>query len=216
MKVQYRQFQDETNLPLIRAGVDLLGQGDLTVRDADCLNSFNGAIDWKQVSSETGVQGSEIVFCVDDSRLIVSLLETDNQGKLGCHELEVKATTPDFCNPLSGLLHTVLAPAFTPGLVGVDWEDVKVVLRSGRQGQLALVAGNLESAIADAINHCSDRLVRGVLAVIFLPEEQFSLPLYREATRLLQGQFGPSVTTLVAAPVLTQGELMFGLLVVYD
>jgi hypothetical protein len=221
VKIQYRQFEDETNLPLIRAGVDLLGQVDLPVQDTDCLNSFSSAIDWKQVSSQAGVQNSEVIFGVNDSGMLtVSLREASQQGGLACHELEVETITPVGCSSLSGLIHTVMSPSFTPGFVGTDWEDVKLVLRSGRQARLVMALGSADSNLLEVTRQAKagqGRKVQGLLLVMFIREVEFALSIYSQAARVLGSEFDSNGLSLIAVPAITDlPEPMLGLLAVYD
>jgi hypothetical protein len=204
MKVQYQQFEDQADLPLIRAGVDLLGQADLPVQDVQCLSSFNGAVDWKQVSSQAGVQGSEVIFGVNDSGMLtVSLRETSQQGGLACHELEVETITPVGCSSLSGLIHTVMSPAFTPGFVGTDWEDVKLVLRSGRQARLVMAFGGADSNLLEVTRQAKagqGRKVQGLLLVMFIRDVEFALSIYSQAAQVLGSEFDSNGLTLIAVP----------------
>lgn len=221
MKVQYQQFEDQADLPLVRAGVNLLGQANLKAQDTDCLNSFNGEVDWKQVSGQAGVQGSEVIFGVNDSGMLtVSLLETSQQGGLACHELEVETITPIGCSSLSGLIHTVMSPSFTPGFVGTDWEDVKLVLRSGRQARLVMAFGSADSNLLEVTRQAKagqGRNVRGLLLVMFIRDVEFALSIYSQAAQVLRSEFDSNGLTLIAVPAITDlPEPMLGLLAVYD
>jgi len=221
VKVQYRQFADQAGLPLIRAGVDLLGQTNLEAQDADCLSSFNGVVDWKQISSQAGVQGSEVIRGVSDSGVLtVSLVEVNEQGGLSCHELEVEGTVPDGYSSLSCLIHVVMSPSFVPEYIGIDWEDAKEILRSGRNARLALAQGDVGSSlleVAKRVKADRRRSIHGSILVIFYRDDEFSLSSYKEARRLLKDEFDCSGHSLIAAPVVTnQPEPMLGLLAVYD
>lgn len=219
MKVQYKLFEDQADLPLIRAGVDLRGQADLPVQDVQCLSSFNGEVDWKQVSGQAGMQGSEVIFGVSDSgTLVISLLETSQQGGLACHELEVETITPVGCSSLSGLIHTVMSPSFTPGFVGTDWEDVKLVLRSGRQARLVMAFGSADPNLLEVTRQAKagqGRKVQGLLLVIFI--RKFALSILGQAARVLESEFDCNGLALIAGPAITDlPEPMLGLLAVYE
>ena len=221
MKVQYKLFEDQADLPLIRAGVDLRGQADLPVQDVQCLSSFNGAVDWKQVSSQAGVENSEVIFGVSDSGMLtVSLLETSQQGGLACHELEVETITPVGCSSLPELIHTVMSPSFTPGFVGTDWEDVKLVLRSGRQARLVMAFGSADPNLLEVTRQAKagqGRKVRGLLLVVFIRDVEFALSIYSQAARVLESEFDCNGLALIAGPAITDlPEPMLGLLAVYE
>lgn len=219
MKVQYKLFEDQADLPLIRAGVDLRGQADLPVQDVQCLSSFNGEVDWKQVSGQAGMQGSEVIFGASDSgTLVISLREASQQGGLACHELEVETITPVGCSSLSGLIHTVMSPSFTPGFVGIDWEDVKLVLRSGRQARLVMALGIADSNLLEVTRQAKAgqaRKVQGLLLVIFI--RKFALSILGQAARVLESEFDCNGLALIAGPAITDlPEPMLGLLAVYE
>lgn len=219
MRIQYRQYAShyQEDFPLIRAGVDLLGQADLSDQDAECLSSFNGVIDWKMVSSEAGLQGSEIVFGMDSGEIFIALCETDEQGRPACHQLEVEAVVPEGFSTLSCLIHTIMSPSFTPEYIGIDWRDVKAILRSGRKASLVLAKGGEDSVLMEMI-----RLIRanqggriqGSILVFF--RESLSLSSFKQANRLLNTEFDcKGLTRLVVPEITDQPEPMLALVVIH-
>jgi hypothetical protein len=226
MKINYKQHEDRTGLPLVKAGIDVLEIGrSLSATDLLALSSFSGAIDWKMVTSEAGTQGSEILFLVGDmdpSSVVVGLRKSDTGP--AWHYLDVKVLTPAFCSPLSSSIHTVLAPAFAPGFVGIDWNDFKGELRKGDKALLAMVQGEPQSAMREAHDLVDVRLTdlglkspaKAILASLFIPECGFDLVLYREAASLLTGMSNREQSVLISAPLITDQSSMVALLVIYD
>jgi hypothetical protein len=226
MKINYKQHEDRTGLPLVKAGIHILEIGrSLSESDLLTLSSFNGAVDWKRVSSEAGLQGSEIIFAMDDldsSDVDLTLRKSDT-GR-AWHNVDVEVLTPAFCSPLSSSIHTVLAPAFAPGFVGTDWDDIKAALRRGDKGFLALVQGEPEGAMRKANDLIAARLsgigvdgsVKAVLASLFLSESGFDLTLYRQAAGLLKGMYSGEQSALISVPIISDESPMVALLIVYD
>jgi hypothetical protein len=226
MKINYKQHEERTGLPLVKASIDILEIGRLlSATDLLTLSSFNDAIDWKMVASKAGIQDSEIIFMVGDmdpSSVVVGLRKNDTGP--AWHYLDVESLTPAFCSPLSSSIHTVLAPAFAPGFVGTDWDDIKAALHRGDKGLLALVQGEPEGAMREAHDLIAARLsglgvegsVKAVLASLFLPENGFDLTLYRQAAGLLKGMSSGEQSALISVPIFSDQSPMVALLVVYD
>jgi hypothetical protein len=226
MKIKYKQYEERTGLPLVKVGIDILEIGrSLSATDHLTLSSFNGAVDWKMVSSAAGIQGAEIIFMVGDmdpSNVVVAL-EKSGTGR-AWHYLDVESLRSTFCSPLASSIHTVLAPAFAPGFVGIDWDDIKNGLRRGKKGLLALVQGEPESAMCEARDLVTARLselgieesVKAVLASLFLPERKFDLASYRRTASLIKAMCTDDQTVLISVPVITDLNPMVALLVVYD
>ena len=225
MKINYKQHEERTGLPLIKAGIDILEIGRLlSATDLLTLSSFNDAIDWKMVSSKAGIQDSEIIFMVGDmdpSNVVVAVRKSDT-GQ-AWHYLDAESLTSTFCSPLSSSIHTVLAPAFVPGFVGTDWDDIKNGLRRGDKGLLALVQGEPESAMREARDLVSARLneigikesVKAVLASLFLPECKFNLASYRQTASLIKEMCIDDQDVLISVPIITDQNPMVALLAVY-
>jgi hypothetical protein len=225
MKINYKQHEERTGLPLVEAGIDTLEIGmSLSATDLLALNSFNGAVDWKMVSSEAGTQESEIIFMVGDmapSSVVVGLRKSDTGP--AWHYLDLEILTPAFCSPLSSAIHTVMAPSFAPGFIGTDWDDIKAALRRGDKGFLALVQGEPERAVREARDLVTARLnglgversAKAVLASLFLPENGFDLTLYRQAASLITGMCNDDQSVLVSVPVLADQNPLVALLAVY-
>ena len=226
MKINYKQHEERTGLPLVKAGIHILEIGrSLPESDLLTLSSFNGAVDWKMVANGGGVQGSEIIFAMDDlDSSDVNLNLRKNDTGPAWHYVDVEVLTPAFCSPLSSSIHTVLAPAFAPGFVGTDWDDIKAALRRGDKGLLALVQGEPESALREALDVVIARLsglgmkrsAKAVLASLFLPESRFDLTVYRQAAGLIKGMCNDDQSVLISVPVIVGQNPMVALLVIYD
>jgi hypothetical protein len=226
MKINYKHHEDRTGLPLVLAGIDILEIGGaLSESDLRALNSFNGAIHWKMVSSEAGTQDSEIIFMIgdmDSSNVVVGIRKSDTHT--AWHYLDVETLTSASSSPLSGSIHTVLAPAFAPGFVGTDWDDIKNGLRRGDKGLLALVEGEPESAMLEAHGLVATRLselgaeesVKAVLASIFLPESKFDLVSYRQTASRIEDVCNDDQTVLISVPIITDQNPMVALLIIYE
>ncbi len=217
MRIPYRPFEGPNSFPLIRAGIDTLGL-PLTGPDQACLDSFNGAITWNRVSSEAGIQGSEIIFVGDSGKLYIALSAVD-KGRVSCRYLDVETVASEASRPLASLIHTVMAPAFTPGFVGVDWEDVRTVLGSGKNAQLAVASGYSEEALqqlGDQVRLEHGDQVKGLILTVFISEGEFTLPSYRLASRMLKSAFACDGPILIAFPAI-KGHLepRMGLLAVH-
>lgn len=203
MRIPYRPFDDPDQLPLIRAGIDAL-EYHLKSPDEDCLDSFNDAITWNRISSEAGLQGSEIIFVGDSGRIYVVLCAYD-KGVVSCRYLDVEKHTAGECDPLSGLIHTVMAPAFTPGFAGIDWDDVSLTLGSGKTAQLAVASGYPEEALSQLdgkVGLDKGKRIVGLILTVFMSEDEFSLPVYKRTSRMLKSVFAYDGPTLIAFPAI--------------
>lgn len=105
------------------------------------------------------------------------------------------------------LCQVLFAPSFAPGLIGVDWDDVCMILASGSHAQLSAVdVSNVTDAAQwiERISYKQREHVTGILGVIL-----GNTSLQLRAAPLLSnglGQVYPDALRLVAAPTLASAQ----------
>ncbi|MBK6678031.1 MAG: hypothetical protein IPG52_14875 [Rhodocyclaceae bacterium] len=168
--------------PLIWVGIELSGDDDCapdSVRDA--LKAFNGSVAWGYANGDNGHRNFDVIYAeVDDQGAHVSALVGIPNPATGyvTDWLTVSSVTPTQ-SPQAYLLTTVLAPSFAPGLVGVDWDDIKALLRSGHRALLAVFGGPHQDSIGrarQAIDQALETLgsppIAGVLGLLVSSSQQ--------------------------------------------
>ena len=107
---------------------------------------------------------------------------------------------------LDSIAHAVLAPAFAAGGVGVDWDDVCTILRSGKRGVLVLAESG--EAVTDTVRLAELVLakedsarVSGVMAAVFAPRGTGWMESVRQLGRAAE-TLVPDAERLVAAPII--------------
>lgn len=168
--------------PLIWVGIELSGEDDCapdSVRDA--LKAFNGSVAWGYANGDGGHRNFDVICAeVDEQGVHASALVGIPNPATGyvTDWLRVSSVTP-IESPQPYLLTTVLAPSFAPGLVGVDWYDVKALLQAGHRGLLAVCGGRHQESIGrarQAIDQALEPLgsppIAGVLGLLVSSSQQ--------------------------------------------
>ncbi|MCX7184195.1 MAG: hypothetical protein NTW90_02960 [Nitrosospira sp.] len=223
MHVDYKVFPESNGQPLIRVEiVSSWEEPKVSQAVLASLDSFNGVIGWDCIPGSSSLGKSDVCFDGDNLKLARVGFPTDDANH-ALHWLPVTVLTTQAYPALPSIIHTILAPAFAPGLVGIDWNDIKDILSCGKCGLLALVSGKPVDAITEAHTLVSSQLnllgsesVKGALAVLFVPEEQPCLAQLGQVSKLLGAMCPSEQPALVSAPAITDGKSIFALLVVTD
>lgn len=164
--------------PLIWVGIQLTGdeeQAPEPVREA--LRAFNSSLAWGYANDDDSHRRFDIVFAAVDNETAKVGIPNPATGYV-TDWLTVSSVTP-IESPQAHLLTTVLAPSFAPGLVGVDWYDVKALLQAGHRGLLAVCGGphqdsigRARQAIDQALEPLGSPLIAGVLGLLVSSSQQ--------------------------------------------
>lgn len=167
--------------------------------------SFRGLVDIRSIHESRSTVGCDLVFRQSEGRQEVEILLPFGDGRSDEHRILVSAAASPF-PALGSVAYAVLAPAFAPGGVGIDWDDVCTILRSGRRGVLVLdesgeaVTDTLR--LAESVLAKEDRApVSGVMAAVFTPRGIGWMESVRQLGRAAE-TLAPDAGRLVAAPVI--------------
>lgn len=133
----------------------------------------------------------ELSFAHADSALHTLTIDLDRRSSVTVEQLS----------------QVLFAPSFAPGLIGVDWDDVCLILASGSHAQLSAVDGSKVSDAAqwiERISHEQREHVTGILGVILgnTVQQLRAAPLLSNGL----GQAFPDALRLVAAPTLANAQ----------
>lgn len=185
------------------------------------LDSFHVGLGWLSLSDMDNDSKCDVIFeMLDSTHIHIGFPEKGAKSKL--RWLPVTVLTSENLPAFSSIIHTVLAPSFAPGLIGVDWEDAKLILGSGQQGFLTLVSGDFEMSIPSAhaiisshLNSLGKELITSsVLAVMFARHTQSFLSNFYLASSSLESMCPSDQPALVAAPESSGCNSMYALLVI--
>lgn len=167
--------------------------------------SFRGLVDIRSIPEFSSTVGYDVAFRQSENRQEVEILLPLDDAQSGEHRILVSVAASLF-PALGSVAHAVLAPAFAPGGVGIDWDDVCTILRSGRRGVLVLAESG--EAVTDTLRLAESVLakedsarVSGVMAVVFAPRGAGWMELVRQLGRAAE-TLAPNAGRLVAAPVI--------------
>lgn len=228
MRIAYETFPEGNQQARISIGIlpkarDLLADANLL----DCLQSFHGAIGWQHIAdinSQASLDCECLLHEVASDQTRVGF--PSGAMPQNIHWLKIKSVTEEGLPATPSLLHTILAPAFIPGLVpgfvGVDWDDIKHILGTGDHGLLAITSGPIDEAIKRAqalITSELDRLldsaaVTGVMCVLFVPDGGPTIQQIKHAGNLLREIATSDAAHLVGMPGVAEGYQMCALLVI--
>lgn len=180
--------------------------------------SFRGLVDIRSISEFSSADGYDVVFRQSENRQEVEILLPRGDGQPSEHRILVSVAASPF-PALHSIAHAVLAPAYAPGGVGIDWGDVCRILRSGKRGVLAVVESG--DAVTDTLRLAkavlaqqSSARVSGVMAAVFAPRGTG----WMESVRQLGGAadtLAPDAERLVAAPVILGDRPICAVLAVF-
>ena len=186
----------------------------------DALKAFNGSVAWGCANGEGLQRGTDIVFAEAGEDLALVGIANPESGQV-TDWLHVLSVTPSE-SLLADLLTTILAPSFAPGLVGVDWDDVEALLKTGGLGLLAVCRGMHQIAIGQARRRIDEALrnhgsppIAGVLGVLISTAHQIHMSdLKTLFVELHDMRPGDDYRTIGAAAIRVAGEPHCALLAV--
>lgn len=150
MRIRYMPYQETYEKPIIRIGVRSTSDATLLAAEVDeCLCGFNGVVGWSPIGELLPVTDCDVIFHqVNLAQVNVGLRAGDGRDEF--HWLPVTLIGVSDTPALPVVIHSLLAPSFAPGLIGVDWEDIRLMLLTGERGVLTFVNGEIESAMSHA------------------------------------------------------------------
>lgn len=167
--------------------------------------NFRGLVDVLPISGFDSSVGCEAVFRQCENRQEVEILLPLGGDQHREHRIMVSVAASPF-SALDSVAHAVLAPAFAPGGVGVDWDDVCSILRSGKQA--VLVVAESDEAVIETLRLAESVLVTGdhtrisgVMAVVSAPRGATWVEAVRQVGRAAE-TLVPNAWRLVAAPII--------------
>lgn len=167
--------------------------------------SFRGLVDVLPISGSGSAVGCEAVFRQGENRQEVEILLPLGDDQRQEHRIVVSVADSPF-PALDSIAHAVLAPAFVPGRLGVDWDDVCSILRSGKRA--VLVMAESDEAVTETLRLAESVLVMGdhtrisgVMAVVFAPQGAMWVEAVRQVGRAAES-LTPNAWRLVAAPII--------------
>lgn len=167
--------------------------------------SFSGLVDVCSVSDSGSAVGCEAVFRQSESRQEVEVLLPLSDDPAQVSRLLVSVAVSPF-PALDSVAYAVLAPAFASVGVGVDWEDVCSILRSGKRAVLVMVES--DEAITETLRLVESVLaageatrVSGVMAAVFAPQAATWVDAVRQLGRAAES-LAPKAWRLVGAPII--------------
>lgn len=167
--------------------------------------SFRGVVDVLPISDSVSAVGCEAVFRQSQNRQEVEILLPLGDDQHQEHRIVVSMAASPF-PVLDSIAHTVLAPAFSLGGVGVDWDDVCSILRSGKRA--VLVMAESDEAVTETLRLAESVLaagdhaqISGVMAVVFAPQGATWVEAVRQVGRAAE-TLAPDAWRLVAAPII--------------
>ena len=167
--------------------------------------SFRGVVDVLPISDSVSAVGCEAVFRQSQNRQEVEILLPLGDDQHQEHRIVVSVAASPF-PALDSIAYAVLAPAFALGGVGVDWDDVCSILRSGKRA--VLVVAESDEAVTETLRLAESVLVTGdhsrisgVMAVVFAPQGATWVEAVRQVGRAAES-LAPNAWRLVAAPII--------------
>lgn len=167
--------------------------------------SFRGLVDVLPISDFGSPVGCVAVFRQCENQQVVEILLPLGDDLHREHRIMVSVAASPF-SALDSVAHAVLAPAFAPGGVGVDWGDVCSILRLGKRAVLVM-AESAEAAtetlrLAESVLAAGDHAqISGVMAAVFAPHGATWMEAVRQVGRAAE-TLVPDAWRLVAAPII--------------
>lgn len=167
--------------------------------------SFRGLVDIGWIPEFSSTVGYDVAFRQSENRQEVEILLPLDEAQSGEHRILVSVAASPF-PVLGSVVHAVLAPAFAAGGVGIDWDDVCAILRSGKRAVLVLAESG--EAVTDTLRLAESVLAKedntrisGVMAAVFAPRGTGWMESVRQLGRAAETLASDAVR-LVAAPVI--------------
>lgn len=182
IEINYMNSSFPSEGPYIRAHATALEKTSEVVK---CLDCWKTDVDWK-----THTDGCDIAFDEVAPNICHLWFPNDSSTR---PPLSVSVLTAANYSALPSLIHTILSPGYAPGLIGVDYDDIKTVLRNGGQGFLTITTGGSKDAMNKALSLLIPRLngpnnirIKGGLAVSFTKKEDLKLTHVRQMSNRLK------------------------------
>lgn len=184
----------------------------------ELVQSFRGLVDVRQLSESGSAVSCEALLLQCENRQDVDVVLPHSGSTSRKHRITVSVAASPF-PALDSVACTVLAPAFVPGGIGIDWDDVCRILGSGKRGVLAVIESG--EAVIDTLKLVESVLakedcdrVSGVMAALFAPQGSGWLETIRQLGRTIE-TLAPSAERLVAAPVILGSAPICAVLAVF-
>lgn len=180
--------------------------------------SFRGLVDVCSIPEFSSAVGYDVGFWQSENPQEVEVVLPHGNDPSRVHRILVSVAGSPF-PVLDSVACAVLAPAFAPGGVGIDWNDVCTILRSGKRGVLVLaesgeaVTNTLGLAESVLAKEDSTR-VAGVMAAVFAPQGKPWVESVRQLGRAAV-TLAPNAGRLVAAPVISGDAAICAVLAVF-
>lgn len=181
--------------------------------------SFRGLVDVCPISYSGSTVRCEAVFRQSENRQEVEVLLPLRDDPSQVSRLLVSVAVSPF-PALDSVAYAVLAPAFASGGVGVDWEDVCSILRSGKRA--VLVMAESDGAITETLRLAESLLVTGertrisgVMAAVFAPQAATWVEAVRQVGRAAES-LAPKAWRLVGAPIILGDTPVCSVLAVFS
>ena len=179
--------------------------------------SFRGVVDVLPISDSISAIGCEAVFRQSQNRQEVEILLPLGDDQRQEHRIVVSVAASPF-PALDSIAYAVLAPALALGGVGVDWDDVCSILRSGKRAVLTMAESAeavtemlrlAESVLAEG-DHAQ---ISGVMAAVFAPYGATWTEAVRQVGKAAE-TLAPDAWRLVATPIILGDNPVCSLLAV--
>ena len=214
----------------IRIAFECYSEADLVREALAKLPDLNGGLVWGLPIEPDPVRliDAELVLIVSDrANLLVAIDRSVNYKQLErAHVLIYLQDVTDIPTEVvtgltlprsqldTALLHltqTALEPVITPGLVGIDWADLRHILAMG--GQVVMeraIANQPEVAIKTAIRQLKDRIsgraIHGLQAAIVCHSDKLETRFVGDLSRACSDVGCADTTLIVAAPLVDSPE----------
>jgi hypothetical protein len=213
IEINYMNSSLPSEGPYIRAHATAL---EMTSEVVKCLDCWKSDVDWK-----THIDACDIAFDEIAPNICHLSFPDDSSTR---PPLSVSVLTASDYPALPSLIHTILSPGYAPGLIGVDYCDIKAVLCNGGQGFLTITTGGDKDAMNKALSLLIPRLngpdnnirIKGGLAVSFTKKEDLKLTHVRQMGNRLKRMIPNDQPITFAAAYITGNIPLLALLVVTE
>lgn len=179
--------------------------------------TFRGLVDVLPICGSNSSVGCEAVFRQCENRQEVEILLPLGGNQQREHRIMVSVVASPFPG-LDSVAHAVLAPAFVPGGVSVDWNDICSILQSGKRA-IVVMTESAEAVtetlrLAESVLAAGDHAqISGVMATVFAPHGATWMEAVRQVGRATE-TLAPDAWRLVATPIVLGDNPVCSLLAV--
>lgn len=118
--------------------------------------------------------------------------------------------------PLESVFHVLLSPSFAPGMIGVDWEDICSLLKTGRKGYLITVELDDACSLESLVTSLVVAETNSIIGCCYLPESRFFSNSVDVLNRLIKGIESITVNFVIGAPIVASDKPTISLLLIAD